>query len=161
MEIARTISVRTIMRFCMRRFLSAVALASWLKRTSKAAKGPKAKLGMCVCVCDATRMSLRISSVGLFGSASRYDIARPCVSNVKWMANSPYILESCHPSLPALHLKKASQSRFGNGWPDDFRGWMAVKHGVHPEYAARAPCIPASRRLRWPTWRRQRCLSYE
>jgi hypothetical protein len=37
---------------------------------------------------------------------------------------------------------------------------MAVKYGAAPGYAARAPCIPASRRLRWRTWRLPRCLSY-
>lgn len=69
--------------------------------------------------------------------------------NVKWMAFSPCILETCHPSLAALQAKMAGQSGFLDWRPSAFRGWMAVKYGAVPGYAALAPCIPDSRRLCW------------
>ena len=70
-------------------------------------------------------------------------------ANVKWMAFSPCILETCHPSLAALQAKMAGQSGFLDWRPSAFRGWMAVKYGAVPGYAALAPCIPDSRRLCW------------
>ena len=84
----------------------------------------------------------------------------PLVSNVKWTAYSPSILGNSHLSWLALQSKRASLSGFEMGAAIYFRGWMAVKHGARPEYAALAPYSPGSCRLFWPTWRLRRCLSY-
>lgn len=82
------------------------------------------------------------------------------VHNVKWTAYSPSILGNSHLSWLALQSKRASLSGFEMGAAIYFRGWMAVKHGARPEYAALAPYSPGSCRLFWPTWRLRRCLSY-
>ena len=83
-------------------------------------------------------------------AAQLHEIAdRALTPNVKWMAFSPCILETCHPSLVALQAKMAGQSGFLDWRPSAFRGWMAVKYGAVPGYAALAPCIPDSRRLCW------------
>lgn len=65
------------------------------------------------------------------------------------MANSPSILENCHPSWLALQPKRTSQSSFGKWLADCYRGWMAVKHGVAPGYEAQAPCILDSESKRY------------
>jgi hypothetical protein len=41
-----------------------------------------------------------------------------------------------------------------------FPGWMAVKHGAGPGYAAFAPAIPGARRLFWRTWRAETRMQF-
>jgi hypothetical protein len=81
----------------------------------------------------------------LFGLALEHSMLK----NVKSMANSPSILENCHPSWLALQPKKTSQSSFGKWLADCYRGWMAVQHGVAPGYEAQAPCILDSESKRY------------